>query len=300
MITLLTGTNSYEIERELARVADAFAGEVEKIDGSQVELRQLPDLLMGSTLFADTRLVVIKGLSENSTVWPVLGDWLERISTDTSLILVEPKPDKRTSTYKALQKNAKVVDFPEWTDRDSSVAEKWVMTRASEIGLSLDTKSAQALVRRIGVDQWQLHHGLEKLVLVPVISPAVIEDIIDLSPQENVFNLFDAALRGDSRRVVSMLRTLELTEEPYRLLALLSGQAFQLAAVAVAGPGDSVAKDLGVHPYAVSKLESAAKKLGRAGARNIIAAFAKSDDDIKLSRGEPWLIIERTLLTIKT
>lgn len=298
MIILLTGTNSYEIERELQRLSSEFDGMAEKIDGSTLELRRLPDLLMSGTLFADKRLVIIKNLSENSAVWPVFGEWLERISSDTTLVLVDAKPDKRTITYKALQKNAVVKELTEWTERDSNIAEKWAVTHAKELGYDLDTKSAQALVRRTGVDQWQLHHALEKLALVPVISPSVIDEIIDLAPSENVFNLFDAALRGDTRKVVSMLRTLELTEDPYRLFALLSGQAFQLAAVAVAAPGDAVAKDLGVHPYAVSKLESSAKKLGRGGARKVISAFVKADDDMKLSRGDPWLLIERTLLEV--
>jgi DNA polymerase-3 subunit delta len=298
MITLLTGTNSYEIERELQRVSREFSGEVEKVDGSTLDLRSLPDLLMGGTLFADKRLIIIKNLSENVVVWPVFADWLDRVSSDVTLVLVDAKPDKRTLTYKALQKNAVIKDLAEWTDRDGSIAEKWAIAHAKELGYDLDTKSAQALVRRIGVDQWQLHHGLEKLALVPTVTPSVIEEIIDLAPSENVFNLFDAALRGDTRKVTAMLRTLELTEDPYRLFALLSGQAFQLAAVAVAAPDDAVAKDLGVHPYAVSKLEGSAKKLGRAGARKVIAAFAKADDDVKLSRGDPWLLIERTLLKV--
>jgi DNA polymerase III delta subunit len=95
-----------------------------------------------------------------------------------------------------------------------------------------------------------------------------------------------------------MLRTLELTEDPYRLFGLLAGQAFQLAAVATSSPSDDVAKDLGVHPYAVSKLRPAAKKMGRSGAKKVIEAFAKADDDMKLSRADPWLLIERTLIHI--
>jgi hypothetical protein len=42
------------------------------------------------------------------------------------------------------------------------------------------------------------------------------------------------------------------------------------------------------------------QKQGRAGARRIVAVFAKADDDIKVSRGDPWLIIERTLLQVAT
>jgi DNA polymerase III delta subunit len=295
---LLTGDNSFEIEREVARIVDAFHTVAERIDGSELELRQLPDLLMGATLFATKRLVIIKNLSENKIIWPVFGDWLGRVSDDIQLVLVEPKPDKRTVAYKALQKQADVKEFKVWTERDGSVAESWVMAEAKKVGIALDTKSTHALVTRIGMDQWQLYHGLEKLLLAGDSSVTMIEAIIDARPSENVFNLFDAALRGDRQKVSDMLKTLELTEDPYRLFGLLSGQAFQLAAVAVAAPSDEIAKDFSVHPYAVSKLQAVAKKLGRAGAREVIEAFAKADDDMKISRGEPWLVIERTLLSL--
>lgn len=298
MITLLTGENTFELEQDLNKIVAAFEGTPERVDGSELNARDLPDLLTGSTLFADKRLVIIKGLSENKALWPTFSDWLPRVSDDITLVLVDIKPDKRTVTYKELKKAAKVVEYPVWSDRDEGKAALWTAKQAELMGLKLNTKSVQTLIRRIGPDQWGLFHALEKLSLVDVITNEIIESVIDARPSENVFNLFDAALRGDRKRVSEMIQTLELTEDPYRLFGLLSGQAFQLAAVAVAGPTDTVASDLGVNPYAISKLSSAAKKLGRAGARKIIQAFATADDDMKLSRAEPWLLIERALMQL--
>jgi DNA polymerase III delta subunit len=298
MIILLTGENTFEIEQDLNKIVATFEGEPERVDGSEVSARDLPDLLTGSTLFSDKRLVVIKGLSENKVVWPTLSDWLSRISDDMTLVLVDIKPDKRTVTYKEIKKVSKLVEHPVWSDRDESKAALWTAKQAELMRVKLNTKSVQTLIHRIGPDQWGLFHALEKLSLVDVVTDEIIESVIDARPSENVFNLFDAALRGDRKRVAKMIQTLELTEDPYRLFGLLSGQAFQLAAVAVARPTDVVASDLGVSPYAVSKLSSVAKRLGRRGARKVIGAFATADDDMKLSRAEPWLLIERTLMQL--
>jgi DNA polymerase III delta subunit len=164
----------------------------------------------------------------------------------------------------------------------------------------LNTKSVQSIVRRVGPDQWGLFHALEKLALSGTITDEVIENVVDINPTENVFNLFDAALRGDRARVAGMLKILEVTTDPYKLFALLSGQAFQLAALAVSEPSDNVAQDLAVSPYVISKLTSAAKKLGRSGARKVITIFAKADDDLKLSRADPWILIERALMQLAT
>jgi DNA polymerase III subunit delta len=301
MITLLIGENSFEISRGLDYLETEFDGKAEKIDGETLELKHLPDLFMGATLFATKRLVIIKNLSENKTVWEKLPDWLDRVSDDVHVVLVESKPDRRSRTYKALQKKATVRQFPVWTDRDIAVAEKWVESEAKRQELTLDKKSIHSLVERVGVNQWQLYHALRKLAVLPQVSQAVIEEVIEANPTENVFNLLDAALKGDAVRVKRVLNTLELSEDPYMLFGLLSSQVFQLAALSTSDSlaGD-VAKDLGAHPFALSKLAPHAKRLGQSGVRMVIAAMTEADTGLKTSAAEPWLLIERALIKIAT
>lgn len=297
MITILSGENNFEVTRAIKKLVDAFDGASEKIDGSELDKKQLPDLLAGATLFADKRLIIIKNLSENKPLWTDFADFLPRISDDIHVVLVEQKPDKRTKTYKELQKVANAQEFIVWTERDTKKAEEWVIKEAAQLDFTLDKKSAETLIRRVGVDQWQLFGALEKLSLVDEITPAVIENIIEANPTENVFHLFDAALKGDRVKVQQMIRTLQLTEDPYRLFGLLSGQVFQLTALVVGErPSGEVAKDIGVHPYALSQLSSHAKNLGKTKAKKIVNSFAEADADMKSLGIEPWILVERALL----
>lgn len=298
MITVLTGENSFEIHEALRAIIDEFDGQAERIDGSTLELKGLPDLLMGGTLFATKRLVIIKDLSENKTVWEKLPEWLPRLSDDIHLVLVDAKPDKRTTAYKELKKQADVKEFTAWTDRDRSTAESWVAARAKSEGLILDKKLAHQLVERVGLNQWQLASAIEKLSLLDEVSFETIEATIDASPSENVFVLFETALEGHAKKLHEVVRTLELTEDPYQTFALLSSQAFQLLAVAAAKAGDNPSKDFAIHPYVASKLSRHANKRGVAGAGKIVKLFAQTDADLKLSKGEPWLLIERTLVEV--
>lgn len=297
MITVLSGENSFEVQQALRAVIRAFDGVVEKIDGSELELKQLPDLLMGGTLFADKRLVVIKQLSDNKAIWPVLGDWLPRISDDIHLVLVDAKLDKRTKTYKDLQKVATMTDYLAWSERDTAKAEQWVAGEAKSLGCDMNSGCVRLLVNRVGPDQWLLHQALQKLTVLDMVTEAVIMDVIEANPVENVFDLFESALRGNAARIKQMVETLELSEDPYRLFGLLSGQAFQLAVLAIASdkPSAEVAKDLGVHPYGLSKLQTYARNLGRPGAKKVIAAFAEADAGMKSSAVDPWLLLERAL-----
>ena len=298
MITLLVGENSFEIERALADITNNFDSNVEKINGVDLQLSQLPDILMGVSLFATSRMIIIRNLSENKMIWPIFGDWILKISDDINLVLIESKLDKRTSTYKTLKNNVIIKDFQLWNDRDLAQAEKWVIAQAKTMNLDLDKKSVQVILFRVGVNQWQLFHALEKLSLTDKVSIETIENIIEPNPTENVFNLFETALRGDLKQLKQTLRNLEQSTDAYQLLGLLYFQVFQLAAVVSAQKTDNIAKDFGIHPYAVSKLSSIAKQVGNRNITKIVSIFAATDDEIKLSQAEPWLLIERALLKV--
>lgn len=296
MITVLAGENTYQVTQALDALRASFSGEVERFDGEKLEYARLVDAVAGGTLFSSERLIVVRQLSDNTAVWSVLPDLLARVSDDVHLVLVESTLDKRTKTYKVLQKMASVQEYKPWTERDIGLAEDWVSVAAKEMNIAISHGLVRQLVARVGVDQWALRGALEKLSVFDDMTAELLADSIEATPSENVFNLFEAALRGHADVVARMIKTLEVTEDPYRLFGLLSGQAFQLAALAVTDkPSAEVARDLGAHPFAVSKLATHAKQRGPRGAQAIIRAFEEADAAMKTSAADPWLLIERAL-----
>ncbi len=210
MITVLMGDNSFEVREALKRLETAFDGRPERIDGSAIELRNIPDLLMGGTLFAEKRLVIISGLSTNSSIWEKLPDWLPRVSDDIQLVLIDAKPDKRTTSYKALKAAADVQEFPAWTDRDYQKAESWLFARAKEQGLVLERKVVQHIVHRVGLDQWQLASAIDTLLLLDEVTIEAVNRVTVPNPTENVFQLFEIALEGNKKELREILQTLEV------------------------------------------------------------------------------------------
>ena len=298
MITWLVGENSFEVREALKAIEASFSGTSERVDGTELSLAGLPDLLMGISLFTTERLVVINGISQNSTLWEKLPDWLPRVNEDIHIVFIDTKPDKRTTSYKALKSAAELHEFPLWTERDIAKAEQWVSARAATLNVKLDMKSIRHLVQRVGLDQWQLANALETLFLLDEVTPEVIDAVIPQNLQENIFQLFETALEGRAPQVAEKLKTLSLQEDPYALFALLTSQALTLAAVAYADEHVDPAKDFAIHPFVASKMTRHAKQLGKARVGQIIETFAKTDADMKRSKAEPWLLIERTLLEI--
>lgn len=298
MITLLTGANSFEIERFLTTIIDGFSGDVEKYQGSELVVEQLPDLLMGVSLFATKRMIVIKNLSENKSVWKAFSDWMDRISDDIDLILVDYAIDRRTATYKKIKQTIKVRDFASWTDRDVMIAEKWVINESKKMGFELDRKFAQFLINHVGVDQWQLFYAIEKLSLVDEISIDVIKNIIDSNPTENVFNLFETAINGDVDSLNQKIKNLQQTEDVYKLFGLLSAQVFQLVAIANVKNDEYVAVDFNIPKFVIQKMSAVSKKIGNNGIKKIVNIFVQAEVDMKTSTVDPWLVLQTALLKV--
>ena len=297
MITVLTGDNSFELNRALELLAQHYDGEITRADGEDISLDKLIEYTSAVSLFATARMVIIRDLSLNKPVWTALGERLHTIGDDVHLVLVEPSVDKRTATYKKLQKSADIKIFAAWTDRDTGKAEMWVNEQAKQLGVTMDKKSIQTLVNRVGLDQWSLYHALEKLAVLDTVNSSTIEEIIEAQPNENVFNLLDAALSGNSRRVSEMIQTLQRSQDPYMTFGLLSGQVFQLAALSVSDtPSAELAGAIGAHPYALGKLAPYARKLGRNGTKVMVKTFADVDSLMKSTPTDPWILIEQALV----
>lgn len=298
MITWLVGENSFDMRETLRELEAAFDGPVERVDGTELTLSNLPDLLMGVSLFSPQRFVSISNLSQNSAVWEKLPEWLPRINDDIHIVFIDAKPDKRTSSYKALKAAADIKEFPAWSERDTAKAEQWVVARAAKLGVAIDRRAVQQLVSRVGLDQWQLAQALDALSLLDEITIEAIDTVVPPNLKENIFQLFETALEGKSQKASDMLRTLALQEDPYALLALLNSQALSLAAVTYANEHADPVKDFAIHPFVASKLTRHGKRLGKGAVGHILEACARTDADMKRSKADPWVLIDKLILEI--
>ena len=294
----LTGENWYARDEALrAIVAASGAESVERPDPASVTPAELRDMLTTQSLFSTARCVVLAGFADVKPLWEALESVVEHVLDDITLVMNEPKPDKRTRTYKALQKIASVQDFPLWTPRDTHRASEWLLVEAKRRGVSLKTRHATQLIERAGVDQGRLAAALEKLELAGEITPERIEALVESRPSENVFGLLETALRGDGQAVHAMLHTLRQTEDPYRVFGLLSTQLLQLAALVYGRgtPVPDIAKDLGVAPFVLSRLQPHATRLSGSQAGQLLAAAGQADMKMKSVAIDPWLLVEELL-----
>lgn len=298
MIYLLCGNN--EFEKQAALVALVGDADVVRRDGEELTLADVQEITIGQTLFTQSSVYVISRLSENSDIWPQLPDM--RFDDDKTIILVESKLDKRTKTYKWLQKTAKTQEFVPLSDRQKPQLISWCEVQTRERGYRLTRTQIGTLVDRLGFDQLRLSNFLDQLALTEKITDELINDLVPLARSENVFDLFVAALLKDYETVHNIISYLESesgVDGAYQTMGLLASQATNLVALVLSG-GDNklVASDLSVNPYVLQRLSSSARTIDIEHLKQINNALFQADLQMKTTGVNPWLLIETALVKL--
>lgn len=287
MIHLLTGENTFEIERRLKELIAGYEGDAERFDGEELSVEQLPDLFSGATLFSTTRLVIIKNTSSNKSLWGVLVDWLEK-GVENDVVFVEEHPDKRTKTYKWLEKNSEVFVSKELQPFE---AVRWLEQEAEKKHVHISKADCEFFVDYVGTDQWRLESELEKLALSgSEISEETIRALVEPTPQATSFELLDAAFRGQTAEMERLFQVVSREDDPYMFFGLLSGQIYALALVAT-GKGmrpEDIAKATGVHPFVLRKISGLAERMSPNSLQELTSRLAELDANMKSRAVEPW------------
>lgn len=303
MILLLTGDNTFAIrdavESQLANAREKLGVDaVTIVDSSEVKLEDLPQLLLGASLFTTERLVVIRDAAANKQAWEKFEELLPSVDEQTTVILIAPAADKRTRTYKWLQKNAEVRVAKILSENDLV---KWLQAEVKQGGAEIKPDVTRFLINYVGTDQWRLKQEVEKLVLSgEPIGQDLVRALIEPNPQASAFELLDAVFAGRTSDVNKLLELLRGSEEPYRFFGLLANQIHALLLVAAAGQRspDTVAKDAGVHPFVVRKLQPVARRLDAQQRQQVIEAMANLDRQMKSTGTDPWTLIQAALTTV--
>ncbi|MBQ9180763.1 hypothetical protein IJ135_01555 [Candidatus Saccharibacteria bacterium] len=141
MIKIFYGDNRVAAQAEIRK----FLGEkYEVVEGTDLTLADLPSLLMGGSLLATERAILIRDMGENKEVFSKIVDYLD---TQHKVVLLETKLDKRSSGYKALKDKVEMREFTMPRDANAGVVFEVYKTAKR------DGVKAVELLRRIEPEQ---------------------------------------------------------------------------------------------------------------------------------------------------
>ncbi len=309
MIYLIIGQNDYQIDCEIAKIHKDIDVDIEKIDIETLTVNGLADIVRGCSLFCDKRLILLKQLSDNKELWNKLGEWIDKISEDTTLILVETKPDKRTKAFKNISKKAKIITADSFSARDSAKAEKWLQDYAADNSVKIGSKQAYDMVSRATIltdrqsiiDQYLLVRAVQSLKLIDNITDDDIAAVMPLTTSDVLFSLLSFAVNRESEKVENALQDLKRTQDPYAVLALMMSQWSNLVMINISNkPSNIVASELGIHPFVAKQLSSISQKIDSHDISRLTKLCADIDIGVKNSQFTPWGGVEYFLINVIT
>ncbi len=283
MITTLSGQNFHALKTELDQIAGDFTTKhgkmsVEKIDGEEAEYTQITEALQSQPFLSSKKMVVLSRPGTQKQFADNVEQLIESISDSTDLIIVEPKPDKRSSYYKFLKKKTEFKNFDELGPRELP---RWLSEQAKHRGGSLSTADANYLTERIGPNEQLLANELDKLLTYdPKITRQTIDLLTDTAPQSTIFQLLDAAFTGNKIKTIQLYEEQRaLKVEPIQIIAMLAWQLHVLATIKAAGnkSAEEISKEAGLSPFVIQKSQPIARNLTMTKLRKLIHDLSQLD-----------------------
>ncbi len=132
--------------------------------------------------------------------------------------------------------------------------------------------------------------------LYKVLAPRVkfVECKLPALDEKAVFRLLEAALEGRVATLEQDLRVVAQNSAPVAVSALISSQLFNLIAVlSVRSTPDKLAKELGVHPFALQGLVKYRGRITRPKWEELLAVACETDRLLKTVGVDSWLLLRQ-------
>lgn len=307
---LLMGEEPYYIDKLYHYIAEHVLTPDEQgfnqtvLYGSDVTAQQIIETARRYPMMAPRQVVIVREAQQVRDI-DKLEIYLRQAPDTTVLVVCYPGKtvDKRTAFYKAAL--AKGVVLESVPLKEEEVAD-WISRYALEMQMNLTPEAAALLADYLGPDLNKISMEMDKLlVALPAacrqISPELIEQNVSISKEHSPFSLCKAISYKDLPKALRMVRYFGENTKIYPLVTVLGALFSHFARILkyhalhmnVGKPSrQEVAAALGMHPFFLNEIETAAKHFSLQRTARIIWMLrvydgrSKSNDKGEASDGD--------------
>jgi DNA polymerase-3 subunit delta len=268
----------------------------------ETRISDVAAILMNASLFAETRLIVLKSaeLIKKKEDVDLLASCMQSPAEDTTLILVsdETAIDKRLEA--AVPKEARRVFWEMFEDRKT----EWVSSFFRREGFRISPEAVEAILELVENNTDALRQECGRLALYLEKGCAVgeedVERLLSHTREESAFTLFTRIAEGDLAKAIEAVRTLLAAKEaPVQILAGLAWCFKRLADyVVLAESGRLNDFELRKAGLASKKAQrdyaAAARRYDAAAVERCVALLAEYDVELRASGST----LEETLMDL--
>ena len=266
MNTYLIYGNDYGlIKREIDKLTNGVT-DIVKYDLSTDKIDELLDDASCMSLFGDKKVLVGENALFLTTTTTSINhnlDYLTNYLNDDNheniviLSVLTDKLDERKKIVKLLKEKSKVI-YKELIDNKDLPS--FIINEFNNEGYKIDYKTANYFVNYVGKNVDILLSEINKMIIFKDNDKNItINDIDEISSKainDNVFDLSDAIMKKDFKRMYDCYNDLIiLKEEPIKIIAMLGNQfnlVYQCKLLSSKGLSEKeIATSLSVHPYRV-------------------------------------------------
>ena len=188
-----------------------------------------------------------------------LENYLDNYNKDIYLIFVsnEEKIDSRKKLVKLINKNGKVLEF---NKKDIGNINKYFKDYIKDNNYDMKDIDINYLINRLSNNIDLIKNELDKLMLYKIddkiINREDIDNLIEPSIEEEIYNLTDAVIKKDIKRSIDLYHYfLDNNYDSIAMIPMIGNQfrfLYQVKKLSSMGKSnDVISKELGVHPYRV-------------------------------------------------
>ena len=270
-VYLLTGEENYYIDL----LSDFFENEVvdssmrdfdlSVMYGRDVDMATVINHAKRYPMMSPVHLVLVKEAQDIDTrQWELLATYLQHPSEKGVIVFCyrHKKLDKRTATYKAIDKHGVVYETPKVWDNQIPT---WIKNEVASNGFNINEKATYIIAESVGSELGKIVNELRKLY--PLLQPGatITEDLVEqqigISKDYNVFELQKAIGRRDPvmcNRIVNHFAANPKKNPIQMMLPVLYGYFLKVMFYHQLENKSDAAKVLGVAPSFVKDYATAA------------------------------------------
>lgn len=305
MILFFYGANSYAARAKLGQLKAQYVAKngndfgLDQLDGERLKLQDLVQQLQAVPFLATSRLIIIENLSKNKVVAEAILERLDEVPESTIVVLYDPDVDKRGKYFKTLSKLPRAAEFKSLAPPQLM---RWIEEEIIKLRASIERPAIQELISRCGDDQWRLQGEIMKLATHDsTITKAHVEELVEVSEEQNVFAFLDSVMAGDLKASLGGLGRLQaLGQNEMYILTMLLWQLRQVLLAKLSGLTNSgeLAKKASLSPYAASKAITLARKVDEEALKDMYTACVDCEYGIKTGKGTPEELLEGLVIRL--
>lgn len=319
MVIYIYGEDSYRSRQYLSdqitkfkTARDPQGYNVAIFDAQKVEPGKILSEILSAPFLAEKRLIVVENILSISDK-DFLGLMIERIKEknipESNIVifwqsekLSKVKEAKELETILKKEKYAQEFDV-----LVGSALSAWISAEVKKRNGKISNQAVNYLAQNTAGDIWFITSLLDQLVAYTSgeeISLSQVNLFLDEKVDDNAFNMVDAVVSGNKKQAYKLLQEQRrMGEDNFKIFGLIVWQfrtllaARSLFEVSESMSSDTMAKELGIHPFVLKKSLSLVKRYNKKQLSDIYAQLL--DLDFKAKTGQSDLGLGLDLLIQK-